>query len=160
MKTGKTFSQAYDISMAFITDFNTDADNISQNFFRLRQVIFGKTYTLTISAPKDGDDYIIINSTPANSVKFTQAKKHGPLGEICLYRDQDLLLHYRSKYPVAPASAKQDNIFQEILRKFFNRGFLRVVDMANMRQQGKTILRDNSKQIHELIREISQQNTK
>lgn len=160
MKTGKTFSQAYDISMAFITDINTEADNICQNFFRLRQVIFGKTYTLTISAPKDGDDYIIINSTPANSVKFNQAKKYGPLGEINLYREKDLLLHYRSKYPVAPASAKQDNIFRETLRKFFNRGFFRLVDMAAMRQRGKVILRDNSKQIHELIREISQQKTK
>ncbi len=154
------FSQAYNISMAFITDINTDTDNINRYFFRLRQVIFGKTYTLTISAPKDGDDYIIMNSTPANSIKFTQAKKYGPLGEISLYREKDLLLHYRSKHPVAPTSAEQDNIFQKILRKFFNRGFFRLVDIAHMRQQGKVILHDNSKQIHELIRDISRQKTK
>ncbi|MBO5662364.1 MAG: hypothetical protein J6S12_00690 [Alphaproteobacteria bacterium] len=59
--------QAYNISMAFITDKNTDTDNISQNFFRLRQVILGKTYTLTISAPKDSNDYIIKNSVPLTS---------------------------------------------------------------------------------------------
>ncbi len=154
------FDQAYNISMAFITDKNTDTDNISQNFFRLRQVIFGKTYTLTISAPKDSEDYIIINSVPSTSTRFTQAKRYGPLGEICLYREKDLLLHYRSKYPVAPASAEQDNIFRETLRKFYNRNFFKLTEMAQMRNQGKVVLRDNTKQIYELIHEISQQKTK
>lgn len=154
------FGQAYNISMAFITDKNTDTDNISQNFFRLRQVILGKTYTLTISAPKDSDDYIIKNSVPLTSTRFTHAKKHGPLGEIRLYRDQDLLLHYRSKYPIAPVSAKQDNIFQEIMRKFCNRNFFKLIEMAQMRNQDKVILRDNTKQIYESILEISQQKTK
>lgn len=154
------FDQAYNISMAFITDKNTDIDNISQNFFRLRQVIFGKTYTLTISAPKDSEDYIIINSVPSTSTRFTQAKRHGPLGEINLYREKDLLLHYRSKYPVAPASAEQDNIFRETLRKFCNRNFFNLIEMVKMRNQDKAILRDNTKQIYESILEISQQKTK
>ncbi|MBO5739792.1 MAG: hypothetical protein J6R52_01865 [Alphaproteobacteria bacterium] len=154
------FDQAYNISMAFITDKNTDTDNISQNFFRLRQVIFGKTYTLTISAPKDSEDYIIKNSVPSTSTRFTHAKKHGPLGEICLYREKDLLLHYRSKYPVAPVSTTQDNIFQKEIRKFCNRNFFKLTEMAQMRNQGKVVLRDNTKQIYELIHEISQQKTK
>lgn len=160
IKQSETFSQLYNVSMAFITDTNTDTDNISQNFFRLRQVIFGKTYTLTISAPKDSNDYIIKNSVPSSSTRFTQAQKYGPLGEINLYREKDLILHYRSKYPVAPASAKQDNIFQEIMRKFCNRNFFKLTEMAQMRNQGKVILRDNTKQIYELIHEISQQKTK
>ena len=41
MKTGKTFSQAYDISMAFITDINTDADNalFDERFYDIAQAI-------------------------------------------------------------------------------------------------------------------------
>ena len=160
MKNSLENYDIFHISTYFITDKDTELDNIGTEFFRLRKVIFGTTWTLTIKAPKDGLHYIEHHAIPTGSTRYAQALKHGARGEISLYKDGKQIVHKRTRYPIAPVSIDKDNIIQEKLRKFFNRDFFDIVYLAKMRQQGKIILRDNPQKPYDTIFTSTKQKTK
>lgn len=145
-----TIEDIYEITLALLTD--NDTTFINGTPVHLIKTIPGTSYLLTIYTPIDAITHIINNGKPSNKTENAYTLQHGPRGKITLHGNGRLIGEYTTKKPVAPCNAEKDNFIKRFIRKTREGDFFRIVDLVNCRDQGKIVLRDNTRIFQELLK--------
>lgn len=153
MKKQDTIEQAYNITIAFITD--QDTSMLKSNTINFIKTFPGRSYLLTIDAPSDGISHISNNVIPAQTPEYNQVIARGPHGTIKLYCNGRLIKTYTSVHPVAPYMLETDNFIKRFIRKRLEKDFFNLLRFIKQREMGRVILRDNNKVIQTKLSEIS-----
>ena len=152
MNKQNTIDEIYDMAFALITDANTGFSQTDTLNFTKK--ISGRSYKLTIYAPKDGLSHVIKRAVPYTAPEYEGIMKKGPRGEIMLTCDGQPVKTFTTSGAVAPGEKRADNFVKRYFRRNRENLFFMLLFFAEKRQKGSVVLHNNDNLIQECLEQL------